>query len=118
MEAALERAPYAGIRMPFSFTSGAPDEISHIHRGNRRASTEMPSPPPTSSGPFGGGDPRPDHDLPGEDWLDSGGTDHGRTEEGGHGGESPEETTVFYLASGPSAVVGRPVEPRRPWTCP
>jgi endonuclease/exonuclease/phosphatase family metal-dependent hydrolase len=29
---------------------------------------------------------------------------------GGHGGDSPEEATVFYLASGPSAMVGRPEE--------
>ena len=25
-------------------------------------------------------------------------TDHGRTAEGGHGGDSPEETTIFYLS--------------------
>jgi predicted AlkP superfamily pyrophosphatase or phosphodiesterase len=44
-----------------------------------------------------------------EDWLVLVTTDHGRTEEGGHGGETPEETTVFYLTSGPSATVGTPV---------
>ena len=48
--------------------------------------------------------------YPEEDWLVLVCTDHGRTETGGHGGDSPEESTVFYLASGPSAVVGRPVE--------
>jgi len=31
--------------------------------------------------------------------------------DGGHGGDSPEETTIFYLASGPSASRGRPAEP-------
>jgi predicted AlkP superfamily pyrophosphatase or phosphodiesterase len=43
-----------------------------------------------------------------EDWLVLVVTDHGRTETGGHGGETPEETTIFYLASGPSAAVGTP----------
>jgi predicted AlkP superfamily pyrophosphatase or phosphodiesterase len=38
-----------------------------------------------------------------EDWLILVCTDHGHRDEGGHGGKSPEETTVFYLASGPSA---------------
>jgi len=45
-----------------------------------------------------------------EDWLILVTTDHGRTAEGGHGGESPEETTVFFMASGPSADVGTPVD--------
>jgi len=46
-----------------------------------------------------------------EDWLILVATDHGRTETGGHGGDSPEETTIFYLASGPSAAVGIPAAP-------
>ena len=33
-------------------------------------------------------------------------TDHGRTEDGSHGGETTEERTIFFLASGPSAQVG------------
>lgn len=41
-----------------------------------------------------------------EDWLILVSTDHGRTSQGGHGGDTPEERTIFYLASGPSAVVG------------
>ncbi|MGW8265678.1 MAG: alkaline phosphatase family protein, partial [Longimicrobiales bacterium] len=41
-----------------------------------------------------------------EDWLILVSTDHGRTEEGGHGGDSPEETTVFFLASGPGVLQG------------
>lgn len=49
--------------------------------------------------------------LSSEDWLVLVATDHGRTASGGHGGDSPEETTVFYLASGPSAREGRPAEP-------
>ena len=47
-----------------------------------------------------------------EDWLILMSTDHGRTESGGHGGDSPEELTIFFLASGPSvdpsAVNGTP----------
>ena len=36
----------------------------------------------------------------GEDWLVLVSTDHGRREDGGHGGDSPEEMTIFILASG------------------
>ncbi len=43
-----------------------------------------------------------------EDWLILVTTDHGHRDEGGHGGTSLEERTVFYLASGPSAIKGRP----------
>jgi predicted AlkP superfamily pyrophosphatase or phosphodiesterase len=43
-----------------------------------------------------------------EDWLVLVSTDHGRLADGGHGGDTPEERTIFFLASGPSAVVGRP----------
>jgi predicted AlkP superfamily pyrophosphatase or phosphodiesterase len=45
-----------------------------------------------------------------ENWLILVSTDHGRRADGGHGGESPEERTIFYLAAGPAAVVGRPAE--------
>lgn len=37
-----------------------------------------------------------------EDWLVLISTDHGRREDGGHGGDSPEEMTIFILASGPA----------------
>lgn len=46
-----------------------------------------------------------------ESWLVLVATDHGRTAEGSHGGESPDETTVFFLASGPAAVRGGPARP-------
>lgn len=46
-----------------------------------------------------------------EDWLILVATDHGRTDGGGHGGDSLEEVTVFYLASGPSTRVGTPTGP-------
>jgi len=42
-----------------------------------------------------------------EDWLILMSTDHGRNDAGGHGGTSPSETTIFYLASGPSVAPGR-----------
>jgi predicted AlkP superfamily pyrophosphatase or phosphodiesterase len=42
-----------------------------------------------------------------EDWLILLSTDHGRNDAGGHGGNSPSETTIFYLASGPSVEPGR-----------
>lgn len=35
-----------------------------------------------------------------EDWLILVSTDHGRRPDGGHGGDSPEEMTIFILASG------------------
>jgi len=37
-----------------------------------------------------------------EDWLVLISTDHGRREDGGHGGDSPEEMTIFILAGGPA----------------
>ncbi len=37
-----------------------------------------------------------------EDWLVLISTDHGRRADGGHGGDSPEEMTIFILASGPA----------------
>ena len=43
-----------------------------------------------------------------EDWLILVSTDHGRTEDGGHGGDTPEERTIFYLAVGPSVEPGTP----------
>lgn len=46
-----------------------------------------------------------------EDWLVVMSTDHGRTEDGGHGGDTPEERTIFVLVSGPSAVKGTASEP-------
>ena len=35
-----------------------------------------------------------------EDWLILCSTDHGRRADGGHGGDSPEEMTIFVIASG------------------
>ncbi len=41
-----------------------------------------------------------------EDWLVLIATDHGRTDEGGHGGSSPLERNVFIIASAPSRQPG------------
>ncbi|MCA9739787.1 MAG: alkaline phosphatase family protein [Gemmatimonadota bacterium] len=46
-----------------------------------------------------------------EDWLVLVSTDHGRLPTGGHGGDTPEERTIFYLAAGPSVEPGRPEGP-------
>ncbi len=52
---------------------------------------------------------RADYDQ--EDWLVLVSTDHGRTADGDHGGDSPEERTIFYLASGRAATRERPAAP-------
>ncbi|MCG8466752.1 MAG: alkaline phosphatase family protein, partial [Gemmatimonadetes bacterium] len=46
-----------------------------------------------------------------EDWLVLVSTDHGRRADGGHGGLSPEEMTIFVLAHGPSVTPGTIAEP-------
>ena len=43
-----------------------------------------------------------------EDWLILSSTDHGRRADGGHGGDSDEERTIYFLASGPSVTRGPP----------
>lgn len=42
-----------------------------------------------------------------EDWLTLVATDHGRRDDGGHGGSSELERTVFVIASGPSREPGQ-----------
>ena len=46
-----------------------------------------------------------------EDWLVLISTDHGRRADGGHGGDSPEEMTIFVLASGPATADWPPPGP-------
>ena len=46
-----------------------------------------------------------------EDWLVLISTDHGRRADGGHGGDSPEEMTIFILASGPATAQWPPPGP-------
>jgi predicted AlkP superfamily pyrophosphatase or phosphodiesterase len=45
-----------------------------------------------------------------ENWLILISTDHGRTSDGDHGGDSPVEMTTFILASGPGMAIGTPTE--------
>jgi len=52
---------------------------------------------------------RPDYGR--EHWLVLVSTDHGRTAAGGHGGESAEERTIFYLAGGGAALAGPLTDP-------
>ena len=46
-----------------------------------------------------------------EDWLVLISTDHGRLADGGHGGDSPEEMTIFILASGAATAAWPPPGP-------
>lgn len=41
-----------------------------------------------------------------EDWLILSSTDHGRRADGGHGGDTPEERTIYFLVSGPAVEAG------------
>jgi predicted AlkP superfamily pyrophosphatase or phosphodiesterase len=47
-----------------------------------------------------------------EDWLVLVATDHGRRDDGGHGGSSELERTVFIIASGPSREPGLQIHDR------
>ena len=49
--------------------------------------------------------------YPDEDWLVLVSTDHGRRSDGGHGGDSSEEMTIFILASGPATAKWPPPGP-------
>ena len=46
-----------------------------------------------------------------EDWLVLVSTDHGRLADGNHGGDSPEEMTIFILANGPATATWPPPGP-------
>jgi endonuclease/exonuclease/phosphatase family metal-dependent hydrolase len=89
--------------------AGSPDEISHNIGGLGREYREAISAADRQLGRLMEAiRTRPTYGN--EDWLILLTTDHGRTEEGGHGGLTPEETTVYYLASGPSTQSGSLVE--------
>jgi len=106
VEAALEELQAGDPDALFVYV-GAPDEISH---GTRSIGERYRASIATADEQLGRlveaiqGRPT----LSREDWLVIVVTDHGRTEQGGHGGDSPEEATIFYMASGPSAVMGQP----------
>lgn len=109
VEAALEELGSGNPDLLFVY-AGAPDEISHESGG---IGTEYREAIAAADGQLGrlleGIQSRPS--FPDEDWLVLVTTDHGRTASGGHGGDSPEETTVFLLISGSSAESGTPEEP-------
>jgi endonuclease/exonuclease/phosphatase family metal-dependent hydrolase len=89
--------------------AGSPDEISHNIGGLGREYREAIVAADRQLGRLLEAiRARPSY--PDEDWLILLTTDHGRTEEGGHGGITPAETTVYYLASGPSVPAGSLVE--------
>jgi predicted AlkP superfamily pyrophosphatase or phosphodiesterase len=109
VEAALQELGTGDPDLLFVY-AGAPDEISHESGG---IGTEYREAIAAADGQLGrlleGIQSRPS--FPDEDWLVVVTTDHGRTASGGHGGDTPEETTVFLLVSGPSAGTGTPAEP-------
>lgn len=90
---------------------GNPDEISH-------ATSSIGTPYETAIAEADGQvgrllaamEARPTYDS--ERWLVLVSTDHGRTEDGGHGGDTEIERTIFYLAWGagvaPGAIPGTP----------
>jgi len=85
---------------------GNPDETSHEHRSigaEYRSAIELAD---EHIGRLVAAiEARPTFEQ--EDWLILVSTDHGRREDGGHGGDTPEERTIFYIAAGPSAERGR-----------
>jgi predicted AlkP superfamily pyrophosphatase or phosphodiesterase len=86
---------------------GDPDVVAHEH-GSR--SPEYYASIETADGHVGAlvGAIRHRPTFAEEDWLVLISTDHGHKDEGGHGGMTPEETTVFYLADGPSVSPAGP----------
>ena len=109
VEAALEELRTGNPDALFVY-AGAPDEISHTIRGIGEEYREAIAIADRQLGMMLA-TIRARPTYPQEDWLVLVCTDHGRTETGGHGGDSPEESNVFYLASGPSVMVGHPLEP-------
>jgi len=108
VEAALEELRTGDPDALFVY-AGAPDEISHNIGGIGAEYREAIAIADRQLGRMLAAI-RARSTYPREDWLVLVCTDHGRTASGGHGGDSPEESTVFFLASGPSTKVGRPSE--------
>jgi predicted AlkP superfamily pyrophosphatase or phosphodiesterase len=106
VEAALEELRTGDPDALFVYL-GAPDEISH---GTRSIGERYRGSIATSDRHLGRlvAAIQDRGTISQEDWLVIVITDHGRTAMGDHGGDSPEEATIFYLASGPSALVGAP----------
>lgn len=89
---------------------GNPDEVSHHHRSIGEEYREAIALADEHVGMLiAAVRSRPTYDQ--EDWLFLVSTDHGRTPEGGHGGDTDEERTIFYIASGSAAAQGPPPGP-------
>jgi arylsulfatase A-like enzyme len=81
---------------------GAPDEISHETGGIGMEYREAIAAADRHVGRLVAA-VRARPAFPAEGWLILVSTDHGRTDDGNHGGDSPEESTVFVLAAGAGA---------------
>ena len=89
---------------------GNPDETSHEHRSIGAEYREAIATADRHVGELVAAvRARATYDA--EDWLIISSTDHGRQANGGHGGDTDEERTIYLLVSGPSAERGTPAEP-------
>lgn len=105
VEAAVEHLRTADVHAAFVYL-GDPDVVSHetdSFSEEYRASIERAD--AQTAELLAAVRARPGYSE--EDWLILVSTDHGRNDAGGHGGQSPSETTIFFLASGPSVGPGR-----------
>ncbi len=105
VEAAVEHLRTADVHAAFVYL-GDPDVVSHetdSFSEEYRASIERAD--SQTAELLEALRARPGYDD--EDWLILVSTDHGRNDAGGHGGKSPSETTIFFLASGPAVSPGR-----------
>jgi len=105
VEAAVEHLRTADVHAAFVYL-GDPDVVSHetdSFSEEYRASIERAD--SQTAELLEALRARPGYDD--EDWLILISTDHGRNDAGGHGGKSPSETTIFFLASGPAVSPGR-----------
>jgi predicted AlkP superfamily pyrophosphatase or phosphodiesterase len=105
VEAAVEHLRTADVHAAFVYL-GDPDVVSHetdSFSEEYRASIERAD--SQTAELLEALRARPGYDD--EDWLVLVSTDHGRNDAGGHGGQSPSETTIFFLASGPAVSPGR-----------
>ncbi|MBK5097849.1 MAG: alkaline phosphatase family protein [Gemmatimonadetes bacterium] len=105
VEAAVEHLRTADVHAAFVYL-GNPDVVSHetdSFSDEYRASIERAD--AQTAELLDALRARPGYDD--EDWLILVSTDHGRNDAGGHGGQSPSETTIFFLAAGPAVSPGR-----------
>ncbi|MDH5589361.1 MAG: alkaline phosphatase family protein, partial [Gemmatimonadota bacterium] len=89
---------------------GNPDEASHEHGSIGPEYREALATADTQVGRLWAA-VRARPTFAGEDWLVLISTDHGRRADGGHGGDTPEERTIFFLAGGPAAAHGGLIDP-------